>query len=762
MTSFAIACALALAPAQGAVAIASSGRSGHPANADVYVELPDLAAVERAYASAPLVQFCSDADVSKLGELLAGLGADVPAIVKRGTPRLAADPAASAFSVGELRSLSVSVHGIDREAQDPPEFEKRAEILVACEFASEAAATRMASALVDSGWLAPATPIALPTESAAAAGAPSSAPPTAAPTVEISGKRVDVARYRWSALGVALDAWCVQSGSRWWLGAGRATPTALAERLAGARPSLATGAALFGPEPSASTSGVLVARLRSDLVSVPSLPGSEDQPWLGALTSVLLPFAGSSGTWRIALQGSRFVTEARYVRRAPPTAFEQLLGPGPLPTGSAASLPPEAVGAWVFPLRADAAGSALRMLLPSDDARVTSDPASKERRARIDASFAKALGTKASIALLPFAGISPLPRVLATIELRDRAAFEAALSELEAELLAIEPDAVVSKRTYRKVPMYAFTKSGASEDEPSSRSASAGPFGLPIGDPTANLRPTIAVLGDRVLVGLASSYVRAEIQRLEKAGDATAQHALAAEGRIPADALEASSMDWGGLLGKVYDMARGFVPMLAQQGGPPIDAAQLQPASKLMRFFAPGFSITRRLEDGTLHTRSESSFGPEMLFVIAAAAKGIESSTDRAATSALLPATTTLVPTQPVGATTQTQPGETKPAPNVPAKSVERDASIAALRSVKTGLAVYFAQNGGYPERLAVLTESTTDFPNGFLDAREVPKDGWSRDLHYQLDVGTNKFRLWSLGADGLDQNGFGDDIALP
>lgn len=763
MTNLAIACALALAPVTAGTS-ATIATGSHPAGVDVYVELPDLAAVEKAYGSAPLAKFCSDADVLKLSEVLATFGADVPAIVKRGLPRLSADPASSACSMGELRAASLSIHGIDRQVQDPPEFEKRVEILIDCEFASEAGAARMSQALVDAAWLstAPAT--------SSAGDNPTQAPTTEPKrTIEIGGKRVDVSSYRWSAFGVSLDAWTVRSGSRWWLGAGRASPDELAERLAGKRPSQASGDALFGSAPSATpANGVLVARLHSDLASIPSFGVADDSPWIGALISALVPFAGATGDWRLELRGERFVTEAHYVTHAAPTLYHQLVGDGPLAVGSADYVPPEAVGAWLFPLRADAAKAVLNSVLPGSNTKSAADAtdaATKERQERIAANLSKALGTKASLALLPFAGISPLPRVLASVELRDRAALDAALTDIEAQIKSSDSTATVSRRTYHKVPMIAFSQAGSKDEE--ATGASAGPLGIPMGDPTASARPTIAVLDDRVIVGLASSYVRTEIQRLEKkSGDNAPKHLLAAEGRVPADALEASSMDWGGLLGKVYDMARGFAPMLAQQQTKlTFDPAQLPAAAKLMRFFAPSTSFTRRLPDGSLFTHSESSFGPEMFFVIGAAAKGIERGVEGGLKSALDAAEAPGAQTQrdaANGAHADPHASDAKPAPIAPPRNVEREASLSALRSVKTGIAVYKAQSGSYPARLATLIEPTTDFPKGFLDTLEIPKDGWNHELRYELDTAAATFRLWSVGADGVDQAGAGDDIVLP
>lgn len=740
----------------GLSSCAFAGGGAHPVGADLYVEIVDAASVERAYAAAPMVRFCADDQTQKIATLIAGLGADVPALFRKAAPRLSSDSNASPFTLGELRSMSISLHGVDRVEGAAEAFTQRAELLISADFATDAAAARMSTALVDAGWLG----------SPESQDATNPATPVATAAIQIDGKRVEVARHRWSAFGLTLDAWSAHSGTHWWLGAGRATPETLAARLSGAQPSLTGGDALFGATPA--NQGTLVARLHADLDTTPSL-GADAPKLAESLLPALLPFVGTRGTWSIDLRDGRFVTESRFVKRAPPSLLDQLVASAPLPANTADYASPEAVGVWCFPL--DPAGAvrvARDVIFDSKDAPAASTPSDVAAvHERIATAMTKALGTKACVTLLPFAGVSLQPRVLATFELRDRAAFEGALGEIEALLKKDGGSTTVSKRVYHKVPMFSFSAAGAKDEE--AAPAPAGPMGLPIGDPTANVRPTIAVLDDRVIVGLGSSYVRAEIQRLEKKGADASKHALAADGRIPAGASEASSIDWGGLVGKLYDMARGFAPMLAQQQGgegKAPDFSQLPPASALTRFFPPSISITRRLEDGSIATRSESAFGPETPLAMFILAAGIQRKFSEPTLDA--DALAKLPGAQPGGSENfvpdpeTSSPDKPRTTPSVPPKNVERDATLASLRAVKTGLAVYRAQIGSYPTKLATLVEPTTDFPQGFLDAREVPKDAWSRPLRYEVDAASGKPRLWSLGPDGVDQAGAGDDVVAP
>jgi hypothetical protein len=60
------------------------------------------------------------------------------------------------------------------------------------------------------------------------------------------------------------------------------------------------------------------------------------------------------------------------------------------------------------------------------------------------------------------------------------------------------------------------------------------------------------------------------------------------------------------------------------------------------------------------------------------------------------------------------------------------------------------------------LLQKTDAFPDGFLKSGAVPKDGWNRDLVYAGATDGSTYNLYSFGADGIDQQGSGDDVRLP
>ena len=83
------------------------------------------------------------------------------------------------------------------------------------------------------------------------------------------------------------------------------------------------------------------------------------------------------------------------------------------------------------------------------------------------------------------------------------------------------------------------------------------------------------------------------------------------------------------------------------------------------------------------------------------------------------------------------------------------------MKQIEAALSFYQMDNGRFPtteQGLGALIEQPTIGPEprnyrpgGYLQGREVPRDAWSNDFHYEIP-GTNNtdgFDIWSLGADG-------------
>jgi hypothetical protein len=492
-------------------------------------------------------------------------------------------------------------------------------------------------------------------------------------------------------------------------------------------------------------------RAWSDLERIPLPALDGEDAWMAeAVANLLLPevlpFVGAKGRWRLQLRGDRFVSESLYEHIGPAKELDALYGSAPLSATTARMVSTEAIGAWVLKLNPQRIEALLeRFLLRSQNAGAPANAAS----APADGApkLADAVGDGAALYMLPYTTAimqsmqgsdPPLPRIIGALELKDGAAFQKALDAWIERVRKTEPTLVVESKPYRKLPIYSFADSAASESGSGDGDA-AGKGGL---------RPTLAILPDRVLIAPSRSIALAEIRRIE--GKPTDVHPIAAEGLVPREAFEASTMDWGGLVGRLYDLARGFVPMLAQGGDKSIDVNLLPTSAELFRFFKPSFSYSKRV-DGAIYTYSESSFGPETPLGIVALA-GVASSASAMSGEVAPPRKTG----EPVSAPVT----EKKPAPSDVDPS--RKTTLDALRSVKTGLAVYRSQAGRYPDKLEDLLKGTDSFPKGFLDGAVVPKDGWSRGLVYAAQENGARYALRSTGADGIDQNGAGDDVNVP
>ncbi|MEE8466805.1 MAG: type II secretion system protein GspG, partial [Planctomycetota bacterium] len=81
----------------------------------------------------------------------------------------------------------------------------------------------------------------------------------------------------------------------------------------------------------------------------------------------------------------------------------------------------------------------------------------------------------------------------------------------------------------------------------------------------------------------------------------------------------------------------------------------------------------------------------------------------------------------------------------------------AGLAELTLALTLYRLDQGHPPASLQHLTLPTAGYPGGFLNGRPVAQDGWQNAFRYA--PGDGAYRLWSTGADGIDQNGGGDDL---
>ena len=693
-----------------------------PSSADIYVEVPNVQALLEACRAAPLVRFLQDEEVQRIGALADTLGMAPKEWSQFFSSALTKPvPGQSASLCTEVESLSLSITGLNAKDQVGMGLRERLGAMAIVDFLSIEAAAR-----AEKSW-------------ASLQGRASSFTQAAA-TVRIEERELAVVQHHFGA-PMSIDAWSLRDGKSFVIGAGRRAPSEYAEfRARRARVVDARGLEADEDETFSPSAGVTVFRASTNIERVPEFEtsGSESSArWLSSL-SVLFPILGSRGQWRMQLRGDRFVTEGSYEQIGDARALDTAYGLHAVDAQSVKMVAKEAIGAWLVHIEALQLATCVRQLVPmkaAEDASGTITDASKTDG--ID-SMSAALGGASAVYLLPIANIqSLLPRVVVAIELKDKVAFRRGLDAFAARLAELDPKLQVRDRPYHDVPLLTFSRA----DEPTTAEKTASnEAGILVGTFESTLRPSIALLDDRILIGLAPSHLQSEIRRLE--AKTIEPHAIAAEGRFPIDAIEASTMDWAGAIGRVYDVTRGLAPLLAQ-GKLPFDASKLLPASSFTRFFQASWSWSRRVE-GHIYRRSESSFGPET--PLALLALGFEimrsmNATKGASATAEAPALAYTSDANDIDASAST---------------------LATLRDVKTGLAIYRSQLRRHPPQLEALLESTASFPKGFLDTQQLPTDAWNHALVYEVEADGSRFRLRSCGSDGIDQHGSGDDIVAP
>jgi hypothetical protein len=725
----------------------------HPAGANLYFEAPDIAAAREAYANIPAARFAADEEV--IGFVSQLLGREPDTLAPGTLVRLGADAVAEVLPgpgpemlelMGGLRGLSLSVSGLELDGV-------AAEFLASGEELSEDLAGRLSRFelrgvmdLADEG-------------SAARAAELIRAEAGAAPASVAEGWRQHAAAEDGSWTVHVLEGstpevafWLQRQGARlsFALHLERIpeAPPELGSSFAADPAHLACRAAL--PE----SEGLLVYESYSSTGDLRELPAlAEAIPGLGLALPAELGmlfgrlFPAGRGLARTRLVGDRFLID-EFEPDSGAGDAARLLGRGPVTRASYRFAPGDAVAAWAMTLDREGLRELvvglLRDLLGGDPepwlAAFEDDHGFRPDRDLLDA-----LGGDAVLYTLPFTGVG-LPKTFLAIELEDAERLTAALERL-ATLVEEEAGGLVAvnRRPYRKRPFFSF--------EPTQELGLPGPSSIGgAADMLTSFLSTqvaVGVLEDRVLLTYNASWMKREMRRwLSK--DEVAPHPVAvAEEELPPGLLDHAVTDWGAILAGLYDGVRGLLPLLEQGLGEPLPfAAEDMPAGeRFTAHFRPTVSWSRAVEGGVLFHR-ESSFGPEMPWLLGAGAVG-----------AVLAVFDVGPEVEPV----LTEEGEAAPVlvdaePWAPGDLEAR--ALADLRSLRVALVVFASESGGYPATLEELRRPTKNFPEGFVTSDTTFRDPWGRP--YRYEIRGEDLLLWSLGADGADEGGEGDDVRLP
>lgn len=281
-------------------------------------------------------------------------------------------------------------------------------------------------------------------------------------------------------------------------------------------------------------------------------------------------------------------------------------------------------------------------------------------------------------------------------------------------------------------------------------------------NPAALLQPTFAFQEGFWVLGLTPRDVRRTLAQMQgKAkGDIRENPAVAALLKeLPEKVTGLSYSDTRGTIETFYTMGQGLLGLVPLPRELPLDLALLPGGDTVGKHFFPGTSYQVTLADGFL-SRGTSSFGPEVLLGAGAVGAAAALWIIRAEEAGMLPGM------ELGGRRRPARPSRTAPAPPVqvaPAPEGVTEGQQKRIRddldTLSGGLLIYMVENGSFPAALDVLIEPTKNYPRGFLSnwATSLPKDPWGRLYLYQKTA--NGYRVWSVGPNGADENGGGDDI---
>jgi hypothetical protein len=549
----------------------------------------------------------------------------------------------------------------------------------------------------------------------------------------------------WSVPDSTMKFWLMRAQNVLVIGAGLATPEGYAARMADAAVKSAADKfyANLTKDFGSPTGAIIVQgslRMADYAEAVRKMVASEggDAEMLAMLDGML-----PNASVRLQLVGERFVTEmtTKYVK--PTGTVAAALGMSPLPRDLLSAVPDDAIGVYASSLDGPLMWSAFCDSMRGEEASNAQEQMAEfEQRYgfNIEHDLFGSLGNGMLMYLLPLKGVTSIPGMALVVDVKDPAALQRGIEGLMAMLNDEAGDSLsVKSRPYRDAPLWTFS------------------FGKEDGNPDMNMlmnafSPSISIVKNRLIVTLNSTHIKKEIKRA--LGEEAGLHVIAtAERGPPADAVTFGYMDWASLIDGAYIGGRGLLGLMGGGGPLPIDASKLPEPSVFTHFFKPTTLYTRMIPDGT-YMRNESSFGPETWGFLAGIVlfASVAGSADE---GPMLDSDDEEMLEFEYEEMVELEPARDQAKPT----SSEAVGTRESMRQLATAIAVYQMDTGKFPTQLSKLLSPTANYPSGFLKQGSLPKDGWGRDFVFEsLDSGA-RYRLWSIGADGQDQKGAGDDL---
>lgn len=748
--------AMLIALAALSIAAPQEHASLHPATSAIVAEVPDVQALFAAYPKTAAARMLADPELhDSIGQMMAGEGAapvdPLEMLLAQYDDGVASGQLPPLLEMGSgIKAISMSV---DVPGGDMFGFIEAADGLDSTNYVVENMGLRIVVDFVDAESCARATglfsemlsdeaprnnelqPLAMTLENGGAWGADAITVWTYEPT--------DEEQYEWTAMERSTKL--MSGGTRMAMALGNVEAAEFVEILASGQQD-ESAAKLFaaGREAIGGPKGMTVMEVHMtpfvERLLMQEAP--EFVPMLDLAEGLMGSTASAAirgGHWRFDIdEDGSFLLEGVH----PPSAagpMAGLLGGKPLTAGALSLAHPDALVTTVTSLDKDVLVNMISGIA-ADQGPEALAQLDQVFGFRPDRDLAAPLGSAVAYSLPKLGSLVAAPNLMIAMELDDKDAFLRGMDGLFKMITATTDEVQVARDEYKKIStLYTMSLPGMFGD--------LGGGALPV-NPAELIKPTIAVLGDRVVITTNKSHAKKEVRRVRKLLEAGPDAAPSIHEGITglgdlAGAATVSYADWAGFVGGVYSQLKAFGPMLAG-AGLPMDVAALPSAEVLTRHFQPSERRVR-IKDGMVHHSTRSSFGPEVNGLPALLSAGLFSMTAR-------------IPDEQVVIASAEAPSdfETGHVHEIEFDAAE-EGTMDALVQVSVALTLYQLDHDDVvPQTLEELTKPAPNYPKGYLEGA-VPKDTWGNALLYKPDGKT--FSLYSTGANGVDEGGEGDDM---
>jgi len=448
----------------------------------------------------------------------------------------------------------------------------------------------------------------------------------------------------------------------------------------------------------------------------------------GPLASMLL----RGGDWRVRIDGGQFVTEGTYPKPAA-SPLAGLFGATPLAPEDLALVMPDAIVAGAISMDKNVLMRLFTSLVESQGGEASLVELESQFGFRPDRDLIAPLGDALAYSLPPITSLMSAPAFTLSFDIADLDTFTKGMDGVFSLLEAQAADAFQLKREeYKGVRLYTLSFTNAESD--------GGRIGgLPF-NPRAMFRPTIAIGQGRAFLILTPNLAKKEVRRVEKLAGQLEVHPAFSGAAFAKGTTEVGYADWADFIGRLYSGVKGLAPLLGAFAAElPFDLASLPEAEVITKHLQPS-RRSKRIDGGVVRVHGRSSFGPELPLVAAIGGGGAA-----ATRSAAVPMSDDSMFEEPIVEDYEVMDHNVEPA-DVPYTGPDAEllATKDTLLALKVDLTVYRFDQGQYPADLATLGHASAN-------------DGWGRALVYKLTQ--TSFTLYSLGPNGVDDGGAGDDI---